>query len=45
MEKLVEDISFDADERNGQLISIDASFVRDSLKSMVKENDLNRYIL
>jgi ATP-dependent HslUV protease ATP-binding subunit HslU len=45
MEKLVEDISYDADERTGQLISIDACFVRESLKSMVKENDLNRYIL
>jgi len=45
MEKLVEDISYDADEKNGQLISIDAVFVRVSLKSMVKENDLNRYIL
>lgn len=45
MEKLVEDISYDADERFGHLISIDSSFVRESLKSMVKENDLNRYIL
>ncbi len=45
MEKLMEDISFDADERTGQIITIDECSVRDSLKSMVKENDLNRYIL
>lgn len=45
MEKLVEEISYDADERTGQLISIDACFVKDSLKSIVKENDLNKYIL
>lgn len=45
MEKLMEDISYDADERTGQIITIDECSVRDSLKSMVKENDLNRYIL
>ncbi len=45
MEKLLEDISFNASELNGQKITIDAKFVREKLSEIVKSEDLSRYIL
>lgn len=45
LEKLLEDISFEAPERqNGELV-IDRAYVRDKLDSIVKDEDLSRYIL
>ncbi len=45
LEKLLEDISFEAPERqNGELV-IDRTYVRDKLDSIVKDEDLSRYIL
>jgi len=45
LEKLLEDISFEAPERkNGDLI-IDANYVRRKLGDIVKNEDLSRYIL
>ncbi len=45
MEKLMEDISFNAPELSGQRIIIDAKFVRAKLENIVKDVDLSRYIL
>lgn len=45
MEKLLEDISFNASELKGQKITIDAKFVREKLSEIVKSEDLSRYIL
>jgi len=45
MEKLLEDISFNAPEMTGQKISIDANYVRERLLNLVKDQDLSRYIL
>lgn len=45
MEKLLEDLSFDAPESEGKRISIDASYVREKLKDIVTSEDLSRYIL
>lgn len=45
MEKLLEDISFNAPEMTGQKISIDAKYVRERLSNLVKDQDLSRYIL
>lgn len=45
MEKLLEDISFNATELKGQKIIIDAKFVREKLSDIVKSEDLSRYIL
>ncbi|WP_297211528.1 ATP-dependent protease ATPase subunit HslU [Thermodesulfovibrio sp.] len=45
MEKLLEDISFNASELTGQTIKIDAKFVREKLSEIVKSEDLSRYIL
>ena len=45
LEKLLEDISFDApDMKNGDL-SINEKFVKDKLNEIVKDEDLSRYIL
>jgi ATP-dependent HslUV protease ATP-binding subunit HslU len=45
LEKLLEDISFEApDRKNGNLI-IDAKYVREKLGNIVKDEDLSRYIL
>jgi len=45
MEKLLEDISFNAPELKGQKIMIDAKFVREKLSEILKNEDLSRYIL
>ena len=45
MEKVLEDISFEADEHKGQTITIDAAFVDDKLKDISSSEDLSRYIL
>ncbi|MEW6417873.1 MAG: ATP-dependent protease ATPase subunit HslU [Nitrospirota bacterium] len=45
LEKLLEDISFEApDRRNGKL-SIDKKYVHEKLSEIVKDEDLSRYIL
>jgi len=45
IEKLLEDISFNASEFAGQGITITRSYVRDRLRDIVKDVDLSRYIL
>mgnify|MGYP001627153053 CR=1 FL=1 len=45
MEKLLEDISFNAPELSGQRIIIDARFVRAKLEGIVKSEELTKYIL
>ncbi len=45
MEKLLEDISFNAPELAGQRIIIDARFVRAKLEGIVKDVELSKYIL
>lgn len=45
MERLVEDISFDADQLRGQSVVIDKMYVDDHLQDIVKDPDLSRYIL
>ena len=45
MEKLLEDLSFEAPERREKKIDIDASYVRDRLAEIVQDEDLSRYIL
>jgi ATP-dependent HslUV protease ATP-binding subunit HslU len=45
IERLLDDISFDAPERKGATITIDAKYVRDRLADIVKSEDLSRYIL
>ena len=45
MEKVLEDISFTADEHKGETITIDAAFVDEKLKDISSSEDLSRYIL
>ncbi len=45
MEKLLEDASFDAPELNGSKIIVDAKYVREKMKDIVKDEDLTKYIL
>ncbi len=45
VERLIEDLSFDAPELGGREIPIDAKYVRDKLDAIVKDQDLSRYIL
>ncbi|ATG15727.1 TPA: HslU--HslV peptidase ATPase subunit [Providencia alcalifaciens] len=45
LERLMEDISFDASERDGQSITIDAEYVRQHLDELVADEDLSRFIL
>lgn len=45
MEKMLEELSFDASERASKKVIIDATYVRDKLSDIVKDEDLSRYIL
>ena len=45
MEKLLEDISFDAPDLENKTIAIDATHVKDKLKDIIENEDLSRYIL
>lgn len=45
MEKLVEDVSFDASDMNGAEVVINAKYVQDKLQAIAKDEDLSRYIL
>ena len=45
MERLVEDLSFNADQRSGETISIDETYVTKILSEVVKDEDLSRFIL
>jgi ATP-dependent HslUV protease ATP-binding subunit HslU len=45
MEKLLEEVSFDAEDRQGQSLVIDAAYVEGQLAGVAKNTDLSRYIL
>jgi ATP-dependent HslUV protease ATP-binding subunit HslU len=45
MEKLLDEISFDAPEMSGKSMAIDSKYVREKLKDFVEDEDLSRYIL
>jgi len=45
MEKVLSEISFDADEHAGETIVIDAEYVNSKLSDVVQSEDLSRYIL
>ena len=45
MEKLLEDASFDAPDLDDKDIVVDAEYVRDKMKDIVKDEDLTKYIL
>ncbi|BCQ37112.1 MULTISPECIES: HslU--HslV peptidase ATPase subunit [Erwinia] len=45
LERLMEDISYDASDLNGQSITIDAEYVGKHLDELVADEDLSRFIL
>jgi ATP-dependent HslUV protease ATP-binding subunit HslU len=45
MERLLETLSFEATEKKGESISIDAEYVNSHLNELVEDEDLSRYIL
>jgi len=45
MEKLLEDVSFEAEERRGEVLTIDRAFVEGQLAGIAKNADLSRYVL
>jgi ATP-dependent HslUV protease ATP-binding subunit HslU len=45
MERLIEEISFDANDKSGDEIVINKTFVEDTLTELVKNEDLSRFIL
>lgn len=45
IERIVEDISFDAPDRSGETITVDDAYVRDKVSDMLMNSDLRKYIL
>jgi ATP-dependent HslUV protease ATP-binding subunit HslU len=45
LEKVLEEVSFNAPEQTGKSVRIDAEFVRARLDPVLKDEDLSRYIL
>lgn len=45
MEKVLDEINFTADEHAGETFTVDADYVNTSLKDIVQNQDLSRYIL
>jgi ATP-dependent HslUV protease ATP-binding subunit HslU len=45
LEKIVQDLSFDAPDRSGETVVIDREYVREKVKDVAEDRDLSRYIL
>ena len=45
MERLLDEISFSAPDRNGESVRIDADYVRANVGDLAKNADLSRFIL
>ena len=45
MEKLFEELSFEAEDRRGEVVEIDAAYVRERLTELAGNTDLSKYIL
>ena len=45
IEKVLDDISFNATDRAGETITIDKNYVQDNLGNLVKDTDLSKFIL
>ena len=45
MERVLDEISFDASEKSGQTVTIDAAFVRGRVGELAKNADLSKFIL
>ena len=45
MERLLETVSYDAADKNGESVNIDSAYVDEHLNDLVQDQDLSRYIL
>jgi len=45
MERVLEEVSFEAPRRRGETVSIDAAYVRKRLEPITQDQDLSRYVL
>ena len=45
MERVFEDLSFDAPDKSGQSVTVDADFVEKHLGELTRSADLSRYVL
>ena len=45
MERVLDDISFNAPDKSGETFRVDGKYVRDNLGELAKNTDLSRYIL
>ncbi len=45
MEKLLEELSFEAEDRKGETVTVDATYVRERLSGLAQDADLSKYIL
>jgi ATP-dependent HslUV protease ATP-binding subunit HslU len=45
MERLLEEVSFDAEDRQGATLTVDAAYVDAQLASIARNTDLSRYVL
>ncbi len=45
MEKLLEEVSFTAEDRGGETVVVDAAFVEAQLAGIARDTDLSRYVL
>ena len=45
MEKLLEEISFEAEDRSGESLVVDAAYVERQLASIARNTDLSKYVL
>ena len=45
MEKLLEDVSFDAEDRRGEKVIVDAAYVESQLADIARNTDLSKYVL
>ena len=45
IERIVEEISFDASDKSGEAIVVDAAYVKERIKGLLTATDLRKYIL
>ncbi len=45
MERILDEISFEASDKGGQTVTIDATYVRDRIGDLAKNTDLSKFIL
>ena len=45
IERVVEDISFEAPEKEGEKITVDAAYVKQKVGEILKSQDMRKYIL